>query len=116
MILGAVLTDLVLAGNDMYLDHKIAAQLHANNRARERLGIHFNRHIARGIIDKIKAKDYGRGVATPDCKYRLWYKAIDIDAWILYDSKLNRIVTVLPIEVIPYCIVERGKDGKQSGN
>lgn len=75
-------------------EHRGNVQIHANNRALQRLGIHFNRSQAYAIIAEIKDKKYGKGVESLVVAHRLWYNITDI-GWALYDSKLNRIVTWL---------------------
>ncbi len=85
-------------------EHKTAQQLHANRRARERLGVRFNRHQAHEIILQIEARKISMlGPAGP---WRGWYKT-EIqgrEAWLVFDSSTRRVVTVLH-----YCPVELAK-------
>ena len=84
--------------HDLHISqHRGNAQIHANNRAAERLGIVFNRKIARELIDKIKESKYGAGVQSIAIRCRVWYYIPDLKAWVLYDRKLKRIVTLLDI-------------------
>jgi len=92
--------------------HRGNVQIHANNRAQERLGIHFNRSQAYEIIAGIKEHKYGKGVESVFVAHRLWYYITDI-GWALYDMRLNRIVTWLD-EVPHDVLIRRGEcDGNK---
>jgi hypothetical protein len=75
--------------------HKINQQLHADKRAKERLGIHFNHSTAKRIIYQIKNGIISAGFKAG--KKRIWYFTIieDKKCWVLYDKKTARIVTFL---------------------
>lgn len=73
-------------------------QLHADKRARERLGVHFNRHIAHELIVQIKAGKLKPAAIGPGPGE--WYK-VDLEgreAWIFYNRPTDRIVTVMAYE------------------
>ncbi len=73
-------------------------QRHANRRARERLDIKFNRHIAHELILQIKARalrpvQEGPGPGA-------WFKT-ELEgkvAWFFYSRETDRIVTILDYE------------------
>ncbi len=80
------------------LPHKTQQQLHANRRAEERLGIHFNNKKAREIIRDIK--DGIINVGYKISNRRTWFK-IELEnreCYALYDKQTCRIVTFLDIK------------------
>lgn len=76
------------------MEYKTAQQLHANRRAKERLGIHFNRHKAHEIILQIKTNKL-RSKYTDN--FGSWYPCLidGLEAWVFYNRTTDRIVTVL---------------------
>jgi hypothetical protein len=77
---------------------KVCQQIHANKRAKQRLGIDFNRHKAKEVIDGIHSNKFIFGAWAG--KNRAWYKGTidNVLAWVLWDKGTNRIVTMLDHE------------------
>jgi hypothetical protein len=87
------------------LPKKACQQIHANRRAKQRLGIDFNRHKAREVINGIHSNRFIFEAKAG--KARSWYKGLidGVMAWVLWDKETDRIVTVLdyePKEIKPY--------------
>lgn len=81
------------------MEYKTSLQVHANKRAKERLGRDWNRHYSRIVIDLIKGNYVGEAWFVGQKRY--WYYISCMGMWVLYDKKFNRIVTVLRYWEIP---------------
>lgn len=91
--------------------HKRSAQIHMDARVIERIGIRFNRHDAREIMDEIDRKEHGQGYGDMANTNRTWYliSRPNLSAWVCYDRYLHRLVTCLEPTEIPRTISETMK-------